>query len=859
MEQLSGFAPDQASFDLNFLRNGGDVGALLQSRDWTGSPLGYPANWSPTLKTLMSTLLPAKAQIVLFWGPKFVALYNDAYVPTIGAKHPRALGRPAIENWSELWSDLGPLLEGVWETGETFTAQDRPFYIERDGRGETAYFDVSYSAVREETGSVGGVLCIVTETTDRVRFERRQAFLLELSQTLRSSSDPEEIEILALRKIGEALGASRVFFGEDNGDGESFRVHRDYYQSNRSACGQHRYRDFGGDLLRALRSGLPVIRDDIASEKGLPAGEMTLCGELDIAATLHIPVIRHGILEATLAIHHDHPHDFLPAEVNLAEEIAKLIWNSVHHARAEMALRASSAQLSAIFDQCSAGIAVCDQDGIFTRVNDRYCEIVGRSRETLLGLSLRDISQADHPLPEPLVDDSLCMGPLLEGTGRYILPNGQSVWVQNQITPLVGEQEQFTGILLVCVDISARVRAEVELRKLNEDLEGRVASMVTQRESAVAQLHEARKMEMVGQLTGGIAHDFNNLLTPIMASLELIRRRLTEERDRGLIDGALLSADRARILVGRLLTFARRQTLKPQAVALHTLMNDMNDLLGRSLGPTIPVTIEIPEQLPPVIVDPHQLELAILNLAVNGRDAMPDGGGLTIGARVKDVAEDAVKGIAAGRYMCLTVTDNGCGMSADTLERCMEPFFSTKGVGKGTGLGLSMVQGLAAQSGGGLSIASESGRGTEVSLWLPIGEGAEVYRSEAAVDAPVASRPTRVLLVDDEELVRETTALQLGELGYQVISADSAAAALGLVEGGLKPDVLVTDHIMADKTGVQLAHELRQHNERLPVLIITGFANLTPKQLRGFEVLTKPYRRVELAERLAQLLSTPHR
>ncbi|HHK5494074.1 PAS domain-containing protein, partial [Pseudomonas aeruginosa] len=256
-----------------FLANGGAVGKLLLSLDAASSPLGPPDAWSASLKTTMATLLPAKAQIVLFWGAEFVALYNDAYAPSIGDKHPRALGRPAIENWRELWDDLEPLLRGVYETGETFAAKDRPFYIERHGRGETVYFDVSYSAVRETDGSVGGVLCIVTETTERVRFERRQAFLLELGQTLPSLADPLEIEATALRRLGEELGASRIFFGEDNGDGMTFQVHRDYLHDGRSAVGRHRYLSFGATLSGELHAGRSVAREDLAGERGMSLDE----------------------------------------------------------------------------------------------------------------------------------------------------------------------------------------------------------------------------------------------------------------------------------------------------------------------------------------------------------------------------------------------------------------------------------------------------------------------------------------------------------------------------------------------------------------------------------------------------------
>ncbi|WP_137974282.1 PAS domain-containing protein [Pseudomonas sp. F(2018)] len=851
MELLFYIGPDRGPLEHSDQPlDSGSIGALLQSHDWCESPLGPPIGWSSSLKTLMATVLPAKAQIVLFWGPQFVALYNDAYAPSIGAKHPRALGRPAVENWTELWDDLEPLLRGVRETGETFSAKDRPFYIERHGQGETVYFDVSYSAVRETDGTVGGVLCIVTETTERVQFERRQAFLLSLGQALPASHEPEQIEASVLRRLGEALGAARVFYGEDNGDGVSFVVHQDHVQGVRSAAGVHRYRDFGTGLLAALRAGQTVARANIAGEAGLSVGEAALCAELDLAAALYIPVIRLGALEATLVIHYRQPHVFAEHELRLAQEAAQQAWASISHARAEAALRASSAQLSAMFDQASAGIAVCDRHWQFTRVNDRYCEIIGRPREALLGLRMQDIIHPDDLTSrEPQGDD----GAPFEVIRRYTRPDGTPVWVQNQITPLLDEQHNASGVLCVCMDISARVRAEAELRELNEGLEERVASMVTQRETAIAQLHEARKMETIGQLTGGIAHDFNNLLTPIMGTLELIRRRLDDERSRDLVDGALQAADRARILVGRLLTFARRQTLKPQAVELKTLVNGMRELMERSIGPMIAVTVEIPERLPAVVVDPHQLELAILNLAVNARDAMSDGGRLEISATLDQVAADQVSGLPAGRYVCLKVADSGSGMNEETLRRCAEPFFSTKGVGKGTGLGLSMVQGLAAQSGGGLAIASQAGLGTQVSIWLPITEGAATGEGSEPTDAPLAPRPTRVLLVEDEEMVRQTTSLQLQDLGYEIIEAASATAALQLIDAGLAPDVLVTDHIMPDKTGAQLAQELRLRLPDLPVLIITGYSNLSPAQMHGFEVLAKPFRRAELAVRLSQL------
>ncbi|MFJ4153622.1 ATP-binding protein [Pseudomonas sp. NPDC089752] len=706
--------PDTQHPPLHFLLNGGAIGSLLQSMDWNDSPLGPPAAWSPHLQAVMATLLPAQAQFVLFWGADYVALYNDAYAPTIGTKHPQALGRPGKENWRELWDDLEPLLRGVRETGQTFSAKDRPFYIERRGVGETVYFDVSYSAVREADGSVGGVLCLVTETTERVRFQRRQAFLLELGRTLPGLGEAERIEAYAVCRLAQHLGAAQVYFGEDQGDGVGFKVACEWAERVPSMVGLHRYATYGPSLREQLAVGQVV-------QQVSGSGQRT---------TLHVPVLRAGRLEAVLAVHFHTPHPCIEDECTLVEDAAKQAWAAITHARAERALHL-----------------------------------------------------------------------------------------------------------------------------LNESLEERVAAALAEREAALLQLHEAHKLEMIGQLTGGIAHDLNNMLTPIIASFELMRRHPQSERAPRLIDGGLQAAERARNLVGRLLSFARRQTLKPQAVSLAALVEDMRELMARSLGPTLAVQVWIDPALPAVVVDPHQLELAVLNLVINARDAMADGGALSIAAGLDDDGPPRPVGLAAGRMVWLQVRDNGSGMSEEQLRRCIEPFYSTKGVGKGTGLGLPMVQGLAVQSGGGFQISSHQGEGTVATLWLPVSDVAAVCRDGEMADVPLAARASRVLLVDDEEIVRHATALQLRDLGYQVTEAASAAAALQLVEQGWLPDVLVTDHVMAEMTGVRFAQLMRERQADLPVLIITGYANLTPRELKGFEVLRKPYRRAELAQSVASLLA----
>jgi PAS domain S-box-containing protein len=846
---------------LRFLANGGAVGDLLQSPSMDGSPLGAPSGWPDSLKALVGTILPVQAQIVLFWGPHYIAIYNDAYAPSIGEKHPRALGRPAIENWRELWDDLEPLLSGVRETGQTFAAKDRAFYIERHGCGETVYFDVSYSAVYQDDGLIGGVLCVVTETTDRVQFERRQALLVELGRTFPTIRDPDQIETDVISRVGRELHAARVYLAEACEEDRDFVVHREYVRGVVTA-GTDRLTP-SIDTREALRQGITVQAAGVVACGVTYVGENG-DGDAHLRSFIHVPLMRHDKLAGVFTVAFQGQRLLSGHDVHLVEEAAKLGWLWINHTRAEAALHASSAQLAAIFEQAGAGIALCDQRGVLQQVNDRYCEMMGLQRQAIKGRSILDLQRGVPPDVQPLFyENFLTAEAPFELTQHHVREKGGITWVQTHVTPLLDTAHRVSGLLFVCVDITARVGAEHQLIELNESLEHRVATMVAEREAAISLLHESRKIEMVGQLGGGIAHDFNNLLTPIMTSLELLRRQPdSNQRSHRLIDAALQAADRARILVGRLLTFARRQTLKPQVVALDGLVSDMRDLIQRSLGPTIEVIVDIPSGLPSVLIDPHQLELGILNLAVNARDAISGHGHVKISACADVVADRVMCGQqpAQGRYLKLTVSDNGSGMSQEVLQRCVEPFFSTKGVGKGTGLGLSMVQGLALQSGGGFDIRSTPGQGTCVDVWLPVSDaGVQTAAQGEEEPGPALAHPYHVLIVDDEDLVRYTVALQLRDLGYWVTEAGSPSAAEEMVKKGLRPDILVTDQLMAEKNGTQLALNLREIIPQLPVLIITGYTNELSTQIPGFDVLAKPFTRGDIASRVAQVVGSRER
>ena len=395
-----------------------------------------------------------------------------------------------------------------------------------------------------------------------------------------------------------------------------------------------------------------------------------------------------------------------------------------------------------------------------------------------------------------------------------------------------------------------------ELAQANAELEQRVEERTREREAALAQVHEMQKMESLGQLTGGVAHDFNNLLMVILGNLQLLRKRVPDDtRFLRLIDGAIQGAERGATLTKRMLAFARRQELKPETVEVLRLIGGMEEMLRRTLGPTIQISIDMQKSLPPIRVDPNQLELAVLNLTLNARDAMPLGGRLEIAARCMQ-AGNGPQGLDAGAFVCLTVADSGTGMDEATAKRATEPFFTTKGAGKGTGLGLSMVHGLAAQSGGAMDIKSRVGRGTTVELWLPTAEDAVVEPA-----GPMAMRAStgmryRILVVDDDPLISAATVAMLEDLGHLANDAPSGVRALEALRGGLPVDLVITDQAMPGMTGAELSRQIQRDWPELPIILATGYADLPHGEDPGLPRLSKPYQQEELAAMISQAVGT---
>jgi signal transduction histidine kinase len=379
-------------------------------------------------------------------------------------------------------------------------------------------------------------------------------------------------------------------------------------------------------------------------------------------------------------------------------------------------------------------------------------------------------------------------------------------------------------------------------------------SEISEREQAETALRQAQKMEAVGQLTGGIAHDFNNLLMAIIANLDLLRRRIPEDdRLRRLVESAAQAAHRGASLTQRLLAFARKQELNAEAIDLGALIGSMNELLTRAVGPLVETTVNITSGLPPALVDRNQLELAVLNLAVNARDAMPHGGKLTISLDETHVDPSLHAEIEPGRYLRISVCDTGIGMDEETLARAVEPFFSTKEPGKGTGLGLSMVHGLAAQTGGALRMFSKFGEGTDAELLLPLA-GTPIAPDRVQAEPGGRAPRSTILVVDDDALISMSTADMLADLGHEVVEAVSGWQALDILRSGTHVDLLLTDFAMPGMTGADLVRAARELRPDLPVLIATGYAEMPDDTGSDIPRLAKPYQLRQLAAQLAKLL-----
>lgn len=796
----------------------------IRDYDWSATPLGPAKDWPHLLKTLVDLMMSSAQPMFMAWGPRQIWFYNDAFTPILGSKHPHALGRPALEVWAEAQAVLEPLFTRVF-AGEPVYMEDFEIYLNRRGRMEEAHFAFSYTPARDTDGNVAALFGTCIETTLKVLAERamatqreRFAALFEQAPTFMAMlSGPEHTFEFANPAYLNVIGHRPwPILGKTVAEALPDAVAQGYLSL----------------LDDVFRSGEPYVASG-AKYQAQPTPDGPVRERFVDFVYQPIRNVRNEITGIFV-------QGFDVTERKRAETALQELNATLERRVAEgaAALVAKERLIKTFFDHSPefSAVLVKDEEDKFRyeEVNPATLTLYGATRDKVIGLTTDEVLG-----PERAAEVNMHLSAALSSGApyRYERVQGEAV-VEAVAAAVPAEHGERRCVVVSARDISERRRLEQRLR-------------------------QSQKMEAVGQLTGGVAHDFNNLLTIVVGGLEAIERRLpdlpatpTTARLARAKDMAMQAVKRATTLTSRLLAFSRQQTLMPKCVDANKLVSGICDLLRRTLGESISLETVLAGGLWPTFADSNQLENAIVNLAINARDAMPNGGRLTIETANSALDEAYVSSlsepVAPGQYVMLAVTDTGTGMDRATLERAFDPFFTTKEPGKGTGLGLSQVYGFARQSSGHVKIYSEIGEGTAVKIYLPRyhGEAAEA-KTEAVKSSPQAIGCESILVVEDDESLRSFTSEALREMGYHVFEAANGIIALQIL-GEQNIDLLLTDVVMpGGVNGRQLADEATKRQPKLKILFMTGYTrNAIVHQGRldpGIHMIGKPFSYPDLA------------
>ncbi|WP_312513398.1 PAS domain S-box protein [Massilia sp.] len=934
---------------LPFLPENDETSRLIRAFPWERTPLGPIAGWPPILKTTVALIMATPAPIVTLWGEDGTMIYNDAYRVFAGGRHPVLLGSKVREGWPEV-ADFNDNVMKVGLAGGTLSYQDQELTLHRSGAPEQVWMNLDYSPIRDEDGSVAGVMSVVVETSSKVKAERRvraererlntmfeQApgfiCLLEgaqhryalaneayrklvghrpllgmpvheavpelgehgivealdrcfrdgsvlraegVSLTLRNpgTNGPTQTYIdFVLQPLTDSEGKVFATFVEGNDVTErvtaetALRASEARFRTFAQAMPNHvwaaradgtvewfneqvcEYAGVSGDAL-ADNGWMRLLHPDDAER--YRAGWQASVGagtpfELEVRLRRHDGAWRWHLVRARRSPEGDGGVDaisdlWIGSSIDIEEQKRASEALARLNASLEQRVERRTAERDRMWRLSKDIMLVADLESTLFAVNPAFTAILGWTEEEVLGSSFLELV---HPDDRALTLRQIAAlhagGQVYRFENRWRRKNGSWCHLSWTASP---DQDY---IHAVGRDISADL-AQMEVMRRTE-----------------AALQQAQKMETIGKLTGGVAHDFNNLLQVIGGNLQLIARTLDKSGGvpdiRKRVDSAMSGVERGAKLASSLLSFARRQPLEPRAAKVSRLLAGMEDMMRRALGEEVDIELIVSGGLWTTEVDPAQLENAILNLAINARDAMDGAGRLTI--EVNNASLDAHycathPEVAPGQYVLLAVSDTGGGMPQEVIDQAFEPFFSTKPEGKGTGLGLSMVYGLVKQSGSHVKIYSEVGEGTTVKIYLPRSFQAEDHPGEQLA-APATGGHETVLVVEDDEQVRLTVVDMLTDLGYRVLRANDAASALTVIDSGVHIDLLFTDVVMPGSLrSPELARKARERLPQVAVLFTSGYTEnaivhggrLDP----GVELLGKPYTRDALARKVRHVL-----
>ena len=817
-----------------FLTGGGRATELILQRDWSNHPLGEPAQWPQGLKTALSLVVNSPESMILCWGPDLHFFFNETYIPLLGPRVDWAMGARFDEVWADALEQAMPIVEDAM-AGRSKRFNDLPWKLATDRGVADTWWTFSYSRILAEDGGPAGLFIFTNETTQKVLAD----------EALRQSNE-------RLRLVVEGAKDHAIFTTDPGGVIVTW------------SAGAEAIFGWTSDEAVGRPAALIFTPEDVAA--GVDVRELVTAASEGCANDERWHITKAGVRVFMNGSVHPLPAD---AE-GKPQGFLKIARDETSRREADLRVALAAERQRQSLQQMPGFVGILSgPEHVYQYVNDAYLTISGP--RDFIGRPVREAfaELAGQGFYE-LLDQVYATGEAFSARAMPIhLDRGDGAedrFIDFVYEPIRDDAGVVVGIFVGGYDVTERVRAQQALAEANANLEQRVDATVGELMATEEALRQAQKMEAVGQLTGGLAHDFNNLLAGISGSLELMQSRIAQGRladvDRYMI-AAQGAARRAAALTHRLLAFSRRQTLDPKPTDVNQLVVGMEELVRRTVGPSIHIETVGAASLWTTLVDPPQLENALLNLCINARDAMPVGGRITIETANRWMDDQAARkhDLPPGQYVSLCVTDTGTGMSPEVIAKAFDPFFTTKPLGQGTGLGLSMIYGFAQQSGGQVRIYSEIGMGTTVCIYLPRHSGdAEPTVAPAAAALERAGQGETVLIVDDEPTVRMLVTEVLNDLGYTSIEAVDARAGLLVLQSDVRIDLLVTDvGLPGGMNGRQMADAARVKRPDLKVLFITGYAEnalIGNGQLEpGMAVLTKPFSVDALGVRIREMIS----